>query len=206
MAKVSNEESNQRASVVFEKIVEKRAVPGVLSLTGTMGLLYMNSEPEELCQLALQQQGTPAIGKAETLSLPQEIHELCGALQQELSEGKHDPEEVQLRRVIGETAPPILLRGFIIPDQEEHGPRYLVLMEKLGRRTQVPTGEAKRHFHLTDREHEIVVHLADGRTNREIADLLDISEHTVKEHIKHVLRKTETSTRTGILAQLLRFS
>ncbi len=208
MAKASNQESSQTHSVVFENIAKKRAVPGVVSLTGAMSLSYMNSEAEELCHQVLQGQGVAANETMGTGGLPREIHELCHALQHEgeANHGSKDAEGIQLRRVIGETAHPILLRGFLIPGHETHEPRYLILMEKLGRRTQVPTDEAKRHFHLTDREHEIVMHVADGQTNREIAKLLDISEHTVKEHIKHVLRKTKSSTRTGILAQILRFS
>jgi len=110
-----------------------------------------------------------------------------------------------LRRFIGEEAHPILLRGFFIPGNDENEPRYLILMEKLGRRIQPPSDTAKKHFHLTDRELEIIMHVADGKTNREIAELLDISEHTVKEHIKHVFKKTGSSTRTGILAQIFRF-
>lgn len=208
MAKVSNDESIRKPSVVLEKIAEKRSAPGVVSLTGAMGLLYMNSEAEELCHQLLQEQGDPGHGAVSMGTLPPDIHELCRALQHEFTNGNdsRDPEEIQMSRVVGESAHPILLRGFLIPGHEDHEPRYLILMEKLGRRAQVPTDEAKRHFHLTDREHEIVVNLADGRTNREIADLLEISEHTVKEHIKHILRKTESSTRTGILAQVLRFS
>ena len=206
MSKVSNQESDQTTSVGLEKIAAKRAVPGVLSFTGDMVLLYMNAEAEELCEQVLQGQKILGGKPNGNMAIPQEIHDVCQELHQELLSEKRDPEEVQLRRVIGENGRPILVRGFLIPGQDAHEPRYLILLEKLGRRTQVPTNEAKRHFHLTDREHEIVVHLADGRTNREIADLLEISEHTVKEHIKHVLRKTETTTRTGILAQLLRFS
>ncbi len=42
---------------------------------------------------------------------------------------------------------------------------------------------------LTDRERETLVLLADGRSNKEIARLLGISDATVKVHIKHLLRK-----------------
>jgi len=83
---------------------------------------------------------------------------------------------------------------------------HTVLMEKMGRRSQVPTLEAKSHFKMTDREFEIVAYVAEGRTNKEIAEVLEISEHTVKEHIKHILRKTAATTRTGILSQILKYA
>lgn len=103
-----------------------------------------------------------------------------------------DSDGVQLRRVVGNQAFPVLLQGFLIPGQHgDHNPRFLILMEKLGRRSQVPTEDAKKHFHLSDQEHELVRHVAVGRTNREIAEGLEISEHTVKEQIQTHLEKNQ---------------
>jgi DNA-binding NarL/FixJ family response regulator len=42
---------------------------------------------------------------------------------------------------------------------------------------------------LTEREHEVLVHVARGRSNAEIADLLVVSETTVKTHVGRVLAK-----------------
>lgn len=212
MANVSNQEAAQKtvpqSSMILESVASNRSVPGVISLTGEMCLLFMNSEAEEICHQVVGGKDPSSNGIGGNGALPPVIHELCSALQKEIecSTSLREGEDIQVRRVIGEDAQPILLRGFVIPGQEEHEPRYLILMEKLGRRTQSPSEAAKKHFQLTDREIEIVMHVADGKTNREIAVLLSISEHTVKEHIKHVFKKTESSTRTGILAQIFRFA
>lgn len=48
---------------------------------------------------------------------------------------------------------------------------------------------------LTDREREILGLLADGRSNKEIARELGISDATVKVHIKHLLRKLGVKSR-----------
>ena len=42
---------------------------------------------------------------------------------------------------------------------------------------------------LTDREQDVLLHLARGRSNTEIARALFLSEATVKTHVAHVLRK-----------------
>ena len=75
-------------------------------------------------------------------------------------------------------------------------------MEELGRRQNLNTDHARGKFQLTNREQAVVEHLAKGWTNKEIANALLITEQTVKEHIKHIMRKTTATTRTGILVQL----
>lgn len=54
---------------------------------------------------------------------------------------------------------------------------------------------AASHSDLTDREREILGLLADGRSNKEIARELGISDATVKVHIKHLLRKLNMKSR-----------
>ncbi len=49
---------------------------------------------------------------------------------------------------------------------------------------------------LTDRELEVLTHLCNGSTNKEIAVELEISIETVKEHVQHVLRKLHVADRT----------
>ena len=49
---------------------------------------------------------------------------------------------------------------------------------------------------LTNREVQVVRHVALGLSNREIGRSLDISIETVKEHVQNVLRKLEASDRT----------
>jgi DNA-binding NarL/FixJ family response regulator len=49
---------------------------------------------------------------------------------------------------------------------------------------------------LTPRETEVLRLLAEGLVNREIAARLDISEHTIKFHIRSILGKLGASTRT----------
>lgn len=51
-------------------------------------------------------------------------------------------------------------------------------------------------FQLTRREREVLVKLVDGLTNKQIANELDISYETVKEHVQHILRKIAVTDRT----------
>jgi DNA-binding NarL/FixJ family response regulator len=49
---------------------------------------------------------------------------------------------------------------------------------------------------LTQRESEVLRQLGLGLTNKEIAQSLDISYETVKEHVQHILRKIGVTDRT----------
>ena len=49
---------------------------------------------------------------------------------------------------------------------------------------------------LTAREHEVLVQLAQGQANKEIADSLGITEHTTKGHLKSILAKLRVLDRT----------
>jgi DNA-binding NarL/FixJ family response regulator len=57
---------------------------------------------------------------------------------------------------------------------------------------------------LTGRETEVLRHLAGGNRNRDIAELLFISEETVKVHIKHLMEKLGASDRTQAVAIAVR--
>jgi DNA-binding NarL/FixJ family response regulator len=57
---------------------------------------------------------------------------------------------------------------------------------------------------LTEREVEVLRHIAGGNRNRDIADRLFISEETVKVHIKHIMEKLGAADRTQAVAIAVR--
>jgi DNA-binding NarL/FixJ family response regulator len=49
---------------------------------------------------------------------------------------------------------------------------------------------------LTPQQFRVLKYLADGMLNKQIADMLDVSEGTVRAHVTAILRKLRVSTRT----------
>ncbi|UXR75523.1 MULTISPECIES: response regulator transcription factor [unclassified Staphylococcus] len=49
---------------------------------------------------------------------------------------------------------------------------------------------------LSKRETEVLKEMAKGKTNKEIADVLFVSEKTIKTHVSHILSKLEVTDRT----------
>ena len=181
---------------------DKRTNPGVIVLTHQGQLLYMNREASELCA----EMNQACLGHAARGVLPTEVISLCRDIADHLrvATAAKDWERLHLRRVCNVLSPPMLLRGFGIPgpggaDQA----RIMIMLDRIARREPVAMSQACTRFGLTPRGRTVARHLFQGLTNKEIALKLGITEQTVKEHVQRLLRKTKTSTRTGMLARLL---
>ena len=57
---------------------------------------------------------------------------------------------------------------------------------------------------LTVREMEVLRHVAEGNSNRDIAERLAIAEDTVKVHVKHIMEKLGANDRTGAVTIAIR--
>jgi two-component system response regulator DegU len=68
---------------------------------------------------------------------------------------------------------------------------------------QLANNKAK-DYGLSNREMEVLQLLSEGKTNKEIAKALWISEQTVKTHVAHIFDKLGTSDRTETVARALR--
>jgi DNA-binding CsgD family transcriptional regulator len=190
-----------------DNLADQRAGAGIVVLSSSMQLLHMNRQAAELSKKVNMSEngGTPP--RSAQGVLPTALTQLCSEVLKALqvrTEAK-DWEQFEVKRIAGDPKQPILLRGFGLPDKSgvQHA-RVVVTMEELGRRQQLNTDQAKEKFQLTNREQSVVENLAKGWTNKEIANALHITEQTVKEHIKHIMRKTNSTTRTGILVQVFR--
>jgi DNA-binding NarL/FixJ family response regulator len=73
-----------------------------------------------------------------------------------------------------------------------------------GALTTQPPDDEQLVEQLTHRESEVLRLLADGLNNRDIAARMNISEHTIKFHIRSILAKLGAATRTEAVTRGLR--
>jgi DNA-binding NarL/FixJ family response regulator len=72
----------------------------------------------------------------------------------------------------------------------------LALFECIARQwAQIPRFNGKHTFGLTRREQQLVEMIGGGLTNKEIANELNLSDQTVKNHIHRILKKLGVSDR-----------
>jgi DNA-binding CsgD family transcriptional regulator len=88
----------------------------------------------------------------------------------------------------GHTAPsPVEFRVDIVVLTRAHERRYLVFVHP------------RDNFNLSPRQREIAEYAAAGATAREIATTLEISQHTVRQHLKEVYRTLGVSSRLELV-------
>jgi DNA-binding NarL/FixJ family response regulator len=61
--------------------------------------------------------------------------------------------------------------------------------------------KADYHAELTEREREVLAMTAQGLTNKEIAEALLMSEHTVKVHLRWIMAKLHVRNRQQVVAR-----
>src|SRR5260370_38484110 len=60
------------------------------------------------------------------------------------------------------------------------------------------SGEKSIPSQLTNREREVVIHLAEGLSNKEVASALGIGVRTVETHREHIIRKLNIRSVAGL--------
>jgi ATP/maltotriose-dependent transcriptional regulator MalT len=158
--------------------------------------------------LALVRQATAMSAQLESMLLCQWARAICALAHQD------DEAESQVRAAYRHTRVTGALDTFVFayrvfPQSLEvlvgdpsFGMEVTDLLDRLGdvglaRLKDLPAGSrhASETF-LTAREREVYALLAEGKTNREIATILVISESTAKVHVRHVLKKLGVRSRT----------
>ena len=102
-------------------------------------------------------------------------------------------------------------RGYLLKDMEPEqlvdalaavvegetvvAPEMTSVLAKVVKGGTVESGQPDRFSSLTPREFEILRHLSEGQSNKEIARDLGITDGTVKLHVRSILRKLEVRSR-----------
>ncbi len=191
----------------WANFIDKRVGPGVLVLSAPARVLYMNRTASELIQglLVWESQGRNPGGRSARGLLPTSLRKIYGEIFEHLAKRPcaKDHEEFELKRVVRIEHQSLLIRAFGVAEGAALcSSQAILVLEPIAERAALTTPLAAGCVPLTTREQGVVRCLAKGWTNKEIAGALHLALPTVKEHIRHIMEKTQTSTRTGILMRV----
>ena len=168
-------------------IVKNRKTPGILLVDAHGNLLCSNRQALEIIT-GMGREGEGGV------ALPDVVHRICHELQ--------GASEVSVQDLLFKNGDAFCaLRGVRL-DAHDGNSVMVVLMERVVAKHEVNTEEARQAFGLSKRETQVVALLCRGMGNREIAERLFISENTVKDHIKNVMKKMKVASRHEMMALL----
>ena len=178
------------------------AGPGVLLLTFSRTPIYVTAQAYRLLAEMNRQDASPHHGD---LLLPVDVLELCTVLEARLLQPResHDPNQPSVERSIQCGPSVMMLRAFGLPPQHIlHGSQILILIERINAPSSPVAQRNSADYLLTERQLSIVHGITRGLTNKQLANELGISIHTVKEYLRQVMMKLNATSRTAIVSRM----
>jgi DNA-binding CsgD family transcriptional regulator len=184
-----------------DKVLRNRALPGVLIFDREGRLEYISNDARRMLAII----NTESHISDEAARIPEEIYSLYRATRRNETLDKvesHCPngtfcckgEQYAIRAVD------------LYKVQTDECPECLmVIIDKcpLGRSLNADLEGAKKRFGLTNRELQVTKEIINGASNHDISQFLFISEHTVKDYVKRVIRKIGVKNRSSILCKIM---
>ena len=175
--------------------------PGVLILSMTREPLYITPSARKF----LEELDGSTEGSSPGTVLPLAIQYVCNELQHDGKQdlGGTDWGKMHVRHLARTAYGTILVRGYGILEQRgAHTGRFLILLETVLTESSVHDTHGETDYQFTARQRGILNGLVLGLTNKEIAESMKISVHTVKEYVRQLMMKLHTGSRTGIVARV----
>jgi DNA-binding CsgD family transcriptional regulator len=193
------------ASKSFMEIIAKRAAPGILIFNLQNKLVYISPEAHTILSPSTR-------SHASKLSshhlIPREAYRLCNSLKQGLKAAGNGQIQSSVSTITLRHSPPMIyaLRAMIFHDHRQagnDGVKFLmVIIEKFAHLRGMDLDKTKEHFHLSRREIDVAKLILRGCSNKDMAEKLFVSEYTIKDHLKHIMKKMGVSTRTKIMSKI----
>lgn len=169
--------------------------PAVILLDGKGIVQSMTDRASEL----LEELGHRPVQSGYGTPLPGEAY-IVGARSRALADGRAGPDAIA--RVRTRSGGWLTIRGECTRDSNGE-PAETVLVIEPSRTSEVLPLFVAAHG-LSEREKEVLAELVDGRSTSQIADVLFISSHTVRDHVKSILSKVGVTSRGELISELYR--
>lgn len=192
-------EVRERPEIV--RLVTQRSDPGVFVLGREDKILYMNQEAKHI--LTIVKSGKGKLSRTEEERFFARLQQLKAKILEGHFLFRHSPIPSPPCEVFTFRGTSFSCRGIPLESKGQKEGLAMILVETV-RETGSSSPSLKEEVSgFTARERVIAKFIAQGHTNKEIASELEIGVHTVKDHIKNIMRKLKTSTRSGIVGKMM---
>ena len=181
-------------------IINKRSIPGVLIVDADYNLLYANSQALEIIF------GHTGLRTRDERNrpVPDEVTTLCEGLKSDPVVSSFHCNVHGCEILDARTGGLCSIRVFFIgnPAASKELQHIMVLIESIIEKHEMDFVKVKREYGLSKREVEVLQCVCRGLTNKEIAQTNFISEYTVKNHVRKIMRRMGVNSRSEIFVAL----
>jgi len=182
-------------------IVKKRRIAAVVVLDMDLNVVLINAQAE--ARMAMVADASADGPSSEVLTDP--LLASVTGLGKQLVEANLADETVQHWvdvHLDGDSVYGLSADFLAPPGSAGAGRLMMVHIDTVCLKREVDFDAVRRRYGVSRREQDVLRMLYYGKGNREIADLLFISEYTVKDHIKAIMAKMEASNRAEVVYKL----
>lgn len=178
-------------------IVKKRQLPAVVVLDLALNILAVNTQADQ--RVSLDWVGPT--GEPVANPLRADVARLAGRL---IEENLANPVVTDWAAVHVDGDSVYGLRADFIAPPGSMGANRLVMVyvDTVSLKREIDFDAVRRRWGVSRREQDVLRLLYYGKSNREIAETLFISEYTVKDHIKAIMAKMTANNRAEIVYKL----
>lgn len=181
-------------------LINRRSSPGVVVMGARGEILLMNQQADDILK-KIRGEGRSSSG-AEEGKLVKQLHLLRTKMLDALSKPNGQSRETPLCELLLLRGTTFSLRGIVLEGAGQEEAPVMILIEAIQERSASSPSAPDDEIKLTKREEEICNLISRGLINKEIASALGIGVHTVKDHVKNIMKKLKATTRSGIVAKI----
>ncbi|MEC4677519.1 MAG: LuxR C-terminal-related transcriptional regulator [Nitrospirota bacterium] len=190
----------QRPHAEYDEFLKKRSTPDVIVI-GRQGHILFVSHGESSVLKLLENKEKTAEEHEARLQLTHILNRLQITVSSQIDRIDFNADQDANKAFFSFREHTVSLRGQGLKGDAGTSDFVMILIEPLhpGTRSAV-LAQSRPKF--TPREEAVLHYVKKGFTNKAIAEVLNIGVHTVKDHVKRIMKKVNAHTRAGIVGKL----
>jgi len=179
-------------------------LPGVILFCAPRKVLCYDDRAEDLLS---KKSATARRQRQTAFAIPPGIYRCCAEVLSKMRSHAQirDCKDFKITRMLRHNAVNLIVGAIGLPQPRgKAGPLVLVLIATLDDQAAQLSHRAMELLGFSRHEQAVLQYLLNGWTNAEIAQALDIPEESIKKHLRRIMERTHTWSRTAVIKALLR--